>query len=373
MFLTHTELLPEDETIEEHRAGKEAETKVVAADRAGPGLFKGLFHRDRFPLRGLRGIIPAAAIVDAEDGVERCPVCAWELEDGECGHCGWNEDVDDESFNSDEDDRDISPVDDFGGPVDMPTPQQHNYIWGDEPGDINEGYDIGPMSPAPYSIADGDSEEDSEDEDDAESMSSFISNDEDDDLPDEVDRDDESVQTVQGYGENSPARQYSTDGGNTDEMPRLERSPPRRFYAIDTSEVSDDSDGSGDDQTTTTTTTQTSDDDSEEQHTSYDSDSSSVREVSPPVIPQISRTNGVKRRRIVDDSDDEDEESDDTAIRPRQTTNSRFQYLRGQRPRMPERRRITISPDEEPPRQHSRRGGTSFAARRGRPMATRVY
>ncbi|KAB2578404.1 hypothetical protein DBV05_g3071 [Lasiodiplodia theobromae] len=28
------------------------------------------------------------AIHDGEDGVDRCPVCAWELEDGECAQCG---------------------------------------------------------------------------------------------------------------------------------------------------------------------------------------------------------------------------------------------------------------------------------------------
>lgn len=139
MFLTHTELLPEDETLEEHKVAKEAESQLVAADRAGRGLFKGLFHKNRFPLRGLGGALHAAAIVDAEDGVVRCPVCAWELEDGECGQCGWNEDEDDGDFDSDEDDRDISPVDDFDGPIELTGDERHRFF-GDEPGAISEAY-----------------------------------------------------------------------------------------------------------------------------------------------------------------------------------------------------------------------------------------
>ena len=400
MFLTHTELLPEDETLEEHSLGKEAESRLVAADRAGRGLFKGMFHKNRFPLRGLGGALHAAAIVDAEDGVVRCPVCAWELEDGECGQCGWNEDEDDEDFDSDVDDRDISPVDDFGGPLDLGSPQNQHLVWGDEPGAISEAYDEGPTSPAPYSIDDDDSEDDPENEDDEDDMSSFISNDEGDDNAVEADGDDESVRTVQGYNEDSPAPRVNIFYSNTGRPPgrplstfASRRESPARFHAIDVSESdsSDNSDDSGDNDTTTTNTTETSDGDSEaaedasEQATNYDSDSSSVREVSPPIINQPTRSNGVKRRRVVEDERDEDEESDDTAIRPPQTNNARAQRLNGQRQRgasdhlilrMPQRRRISISPDDEPPRQHTstRRGNSGgLAGRRERLMAQRVY
>ena len=389
MFLTHTELLPEDETLEEHRIGKEAESRLVAADRAGRGLFKGLFHKEKFPLRGFGGALHAAAIVDAEDGVVRCPVCAWELEDGECGQCGWNEDEDDEDFNSDEDDRDISPIDDFGGPVDMTIAQHQHLFWGDEPGAVGEAYNEGLTGPAHYSNDDNDSEDDLEDEEDDDDMSSFISNDEGGDFPGEVDGDDESVRTVQGYNEDSPAPRYGAHSGRRIQEPARPRSPPR-FHAIDVSEVSDDSDDSGDNDRTITTTTETTDDDSEatndttEQQTNYDSDNSSLREVSPPIVPQSLRSNGVKRRRIIVDDSDDEEQSDDTAIRPPQANNARTQHLRGQRqrradshhiPQIPERRRISISPDDDPPRQSLRRGGNSrgLAARREGLMATRVY
>ena len=344
MFLTHIELLPEDETLEEHRIGKEAEARLVAADRAGRGLFKGLFHKNRFPLRGLGGALHAAAIVDAEDGVVRCPVCAWELEDGECGQCGWNEDEDDGDFNSDEDDRDISPVDDFGGPLNLGGPQNQHLVWGDELGAVSEAYDEGPTSPAPYSFEEESSEDDLENEDDDDDMSSFISNDQSLDHPGEAGGDDESVRTVQGYDQDSPAREYRTHSGRRVRTPSQPLSPrysirqsPPRFHAIDVSDTSDDSSDSRDNDTTVTTTTETSDDNSEaaddstEQQTDYDSGSSSVREVSPPIASQPLRLNGVKRRRIIEDDSDEDEESDDTAIRPTHANDARARHLNGQR------------------------------------------
>lgn len=70
--------------MEQHRKWQKDEADMVQKDkndqdpRTG-GLFKGCFsHRTpRFlPMR------------DQEDGVERCPLCSWELEDGECARCG---------------------------------------------------------------------------------------------------------------------------------------------------------------------------------------------------------------------------------------------------------------------------------------------
>lgn len=34
---------------------------------------------------------PLTAIQDGQDGVLRCPRCAWEVVDGMCGSCGWND------------------------------------------------------------------------------------------------------------------------------------------------------------------------------------------------------------------------------------------------------------------------------------------
>lgn len=87
VFINRVELLPTGETIEQHTKWQKEEADVVQQDkdnndpRAG-GLFKGCFkpsHASRPSLQAIR---------DQEDGVERCPVCAWELEDGECVQCG---------------------------------------------------------------------------------------------------------------------------------------------------------------------------------------------------------------------------------------------------------------------------------------------
>ncbi|KIX97738.1 uncharacterized protein Z520_06516 [Fonsecaea multimorphosa CBS 102226] len=86
MLTGRAELLPEDETLQEHQLAKDVEAAQVAADRTGPGLFKGIFVR---PIRGqLRW---GQGILDPEDNVLRCPECHWELEDGECPHCGFHE------------------------------------------------------------------------------------------------------------------------------------------------------------------------------------------------------------------------------------------------------------------------------------------
>lgn len=102
MFITRIELLPEDETTDEHDAAKRAEALQIETDKSpgGEGLFGGAFKNTLGPgTRLLAGIVP---IHDVEDGVDRCPICAWELEEGECNHCGFNEDEDDD-FSDDED------------------------------------------------------------------------------------------------------------------------------------------------------------------------------------------------------------------------------------------------------------------------------
>ena len=92
MFINRAELLPEDETVAEHQQAKEDEAGVLAADRTGPGLFKGVFSRQREPMfNALAAALGNRGIVDRSDGVIRCPDCHWELEDGECLQCGFNE------------------------------------------------------------------------------------------------------------------------------------------------------------------------------------------------------------------------------------------------------------------------------------------
>jgi hypothetical protein len=87
VFINRAELLPAGESIEQHTKWQKEEADTVQQDKDNKdphtgGLFKGCFRPQ--PPRG-----PSLQVVrDQEDGVERCPVCTWELEDGECVQCG---------------------------------------------------------------------------------------------------------------------------------------------------------------------------------------------------------------------------------------------------------------------------------------------
>ncbi|EXJ79264.1 hypothetical protein A1O3_08765 [Capronia epimyces CBS 606.96] len=86
MFISRAELLPEDETVQEHQQAKEDEAVMLAADRTGGGLFKGAFVQ---PRHHHHIVSWGQGIMDHEDGVIRCPECHWELEDGQCLQCGF--------------------------------------------------------------------------------------------------------------------------------------------------------------------------------------------------------------------------------------------------------------------------------------------
>ncbi|KAI9701426.1 MAG: hypothetical protein M1820_006517 [Bogoriella megaspora] len=85
IFLSRSELLAPGDSLEQQRQWQKEEAASVQHDRTNThpftgGLFKGCFKNPvgrpmHFPLR------------DVEDGVDRCPYCHWELEDGECTHC----------------------------------------------------------------------------------------------------------------------------------------------------------------------------------------------------------------------------------------------------------------------------------------------
>lgn len=89
LFIARAELLPPGETIEEHKKWQKDEADAVQQDkdnedpRSG-GLFKGCFRP--LPSHG-RGR-SLQVVRDQEDGVDRCPICTWELEDGGCTQCG---------------------------------------------------------------------------------------------------------------------------------------------------------------------------------------------------------------------------------------------------------------------------------------------
>ena len=92
IFLSRAELVPAGETTEEHRILQQDEAQIVELDKArntasGGGLFNGRFSY--FPRRR------APVIRDIQDGVDRCPNCTWELEEGECGSCGYPHVTDD--------------------------------------------------------------------------------------------------------------------------------------------------------------------------------------------------------------------------------------------------------------------------------------
>ena len=101
IFTTRPELMAAGETTHEHKRWQKEEAALVEKDRANTGLkgglFRGCFRRTRRR--------QWAAIRDHEDGVDRCPECTWELEDGICpqcsipessdsdGHDNWDEDL----------------------------------------------------------------------------------------------------------------------------------------------------------------------------------------------------------------------------------------------------------------------------------------
>jgi hypothetical protein len=86
-FISKAERLPPGETAEQHAKWQQEEADAVQQDKDNQdprvgGLFRGCFRPTRHPPPSLR------VIRDQEDGVDRCPLCSWELEDGECQQCG---------------------------------------------------------------------------------------------------------------------------------------------------------------------------------------------------------------------------------------------------------------------------------------------
>ena len=118
IFASRPELMPMGETTEEHGKWQAEEAALVEKDRTdtGPrgGLFRGCFRRDYLVPRLPSGYMTQPPIRDIEDGVERCPRCTWELEDGLCQSCGYPSGDDDELSETDSRDDDV----DFDGEED---------------------------------------------------------------------------------------------------------------------------------------------------------------------------------------------------------------------------------------------------------------
>ena len=86
IFANRAELMPVGETPEEHKQWQDEEAALVERDRSSRvGLFRGCFR-----MLTRRSITLATPIRDDEDNVDRCPRCTWELEDGQCGSCGYH-------------------------------------------------------------------------------------------------------------------------------------------------------------------------------------------------------------------------------------------------------------------------------------------
>ena len=288
MFCNRAELLPEDETVQEHEKSKAEEAQTVVTDRSGRGLFKGIFSR-RLPAGPLGR---PQFITDHEDGgILRCPFCAHEVVAGICtnGGCGFGEFSEDD-YDSDDDIHLYNP---FNG-----------------------------IHRSSQSISDD--ETDSEDEDDGE-MDDFIERD-DVDLPNEDDMDDMAHRPSDdvhhpAYIPTSPNShisipisedqyQWGQEGVVHNHLPGYDiypdsdgyesgvpySSPRARDYPIDYNSDSANDDRSEREGTQTSYA---------DQSTDYGSDASSVREVSPP-----RHARGTKRR-IIDSSDEEDEGEDE--------------------------------------------------------------
>ena len=91
IFLDRPELLAPGEKMEQVLQWQKEEADSVQADRKNSnplngGLFKGCFKQRPPRLR--------YAIRDEDDGVDRCPSCNWEIEDGRCPGCGYEFDED---------------------------------------------------------------------------------------------------------------------------------------------------------------------------------------------------------------------------------------------------------------------------------------
>lgn len=122
--MANAELLAVDETTAEHREEQLAQAQLLETDKQNDdpqngGLFGGCFRRNDSLLDPIR---------DAADGVERCPRCTWELEEGDCLHCGYSHEDNDFAFDSDDDSLgSTDDVDGFGSDgrsVDMSVDSQ---------------------------------------------------------------------------------------------------------------------------------------------------------------------------------------------------------------------------------------------------------
>jgi hypothetical protein len=187
VFIKRSELMPMDETTEQHLERRTSENEIVEADRASPsGLFKGCFNKT--PLARIQ--------FNEEDHIYRCSRCSHEYVRGElCENCGLD-------FEGDEEDIDIDNFSDVDDADSFDDDIQDMLAEAEDMPSIRDFYPAGPefwlgggshiRAPPPYlppwannlpedgiyspreRFVDLDNSASSEDEDDSESMRDFI-------------------------------------------------------------------------------------------------------------------------------------------------------------------------------------------------------
>ncbi|KAL9605139.1 MAG: hypothetical protein Q9219_000073 [cf. Caloplaca sp. 3 TL-2023] len=98
-FINTAVLLPHGETTEGHKNLQREEAEIVERDKAAMNRDGGLFN-GRFK----SSFHPRAPIYDGPDGVVRCPMCTWELEDGMCNSCGYTHALVDHPYSGEDED-----------------------------------------------------------------------------------------------------------------------------------------------------------------------------------------------------------------------------------------------------------------------------
>ncbi|KIV77944.1 hypothetical protein PV11_09716 [Exophiala sideris] len=298
MFINRAELLPEDETVQEHQQAKEDEAVMLAADRTGAGLFKGAFVRTHTRLLPIWG----QGILDQEDNVLRCPECHWELEDGECLQCGFHEyEPGDSDYDSGEDSGESQSIHTLDDDLDNDA-DDVDYAFRNSMYDRNTIYDESrspeldglESEPDPYGNDYGDDYDDDDDD-----MESFIDDgrsgagDEDDDANSEA--------TMTGYPQAirvAPHHDSIRAARNHDHPPSV----ATEDYTTDYDDPDDDADA--DNGNAASNREATPYDDASDVNTNYD-DTSQPSEDDRPFRP------GRRVNRVI--SDDEDEEVEDEA------------------------------------------------------------
>ncbi|KPI45790.1 uncharacterized protein AB675_498 [Cyphellophora attinorum] len=287
MFCNRAELLPEDETVKEHEAAKAEEAKSLAKDRAGRGLFQGIFSR-------------------------RLPV-------GPLGRPQFIRDYEDNGILRRLSSVSITNASDSDASIPVEDRHHYDHFSGDHVDTESDGYESGHVvraAPRAYPI-----NYDSESE--------------------------VSMQSFQSYpyphspngSESEQQTNYDSDGSSVREIsPPLANHTRARRVVID----SDDEDGEGED---------TEREDSPAPQFSEVESESAADHSSP--AGSISEDN---------DIDSEDEDSDDTAtLQPPQASSARYQRLQQHRYNRMRRASSSAEPIARPP---ARRGNYQGGAAR---------